>query len=965
LKLKEGSLVADRFAIVRFIAEGGMGEVYEAEDRVLGENVALKFLSHRSIGDDQMAKRFKREIQLARKVTHPNVCRLHDVYFHEVQVPGLPREKSKVAFVTMELLEGETLEALIQRRGRLTEDEALPIVIQICHALDAAHSAGIIHRDLKCNNVMLVRDKRISFADRSETGSGAGIHRPPSGAGLIYGDRRASGEAPEDRIAELRVVVTDFGLARSTTASGDPTSSSRTPLTVDELIVGTADYMAPEQIHGEKVSLQSDLYALGVVIFEMVTGRKPYSAPNAMQLLVKRVSEAPARPRDFTPELSHLWESVILRCLADKPEDRPASAREVLRELEGTAVLPIGLVAQARAATTPRPTGSGLHSKAATTTTVIVEVPARAWSLPALGLAVLAVLGLATALLFQQGRPKDDQRAFRPQRLTTGAGLESEPSLSPDGKSVVYSGELADGSFELFVQPLKGNEPARQLTLADGQAFEPAWSPDGARIVYHSRAQGGLWLTTPQGGRPQRLTATGSRPEFSPDGKTIVYQSESAPLISDNTTPAIVPSHLWLLDLESRQSRPLTHPSQPAGGHGSPVFTPDGRFVVFSSSYRGVSEIWSVAVEDGVVRRLVNEPRASFDPAVSPDGRRVYFSALANEVKDLWEIEVDPEDLKPLGQPREVAGLGVSSVRQPAFAAKGGGMVFSAYSTHSNLWRLEIDPVTREAVGAAKPLTYGDDRYSRPAFSPDGKFLAFDHWKTGIEIDVWTLELASGKRQHLGVGQGRTSQASWTPDQRVAFSTWDRESRSLDRYDPQTQARTPWKPLPLDADWASVAPNGRWLAYHTRGNGSTPNVWLMDLEGTSTEQITFHENLAGFPVWSRDSRWLAYQVRQGESSQLWLLELATRTTRQLTFSTGNSWPYSFSPDNQGIAFAGLRNGIWNLYWIDRATLETHELTHATTLTSYPRYPTWAPDGRSILFELSESRSDLFVVAGFE
>jgi serine/threonine protein kinase len=353
VKLHEGSLVADRFEIVRFIAEGGMGEVYEAKDRVLGEHVALKFLSHRNVGDDQIARRFRREIQLARKVTHPNVCRLFDVYFHEVEVPGIPNEKARVAFVTMELLDGDTLESYVQKRGRLSEDEALGIVVQMCRALDAAHAAGIVHRDFKSNNVMLVRDRRQS---------------QPAG-------EAEGGERPGD----FRVVVTDFGLARST--DDQQSSSTRSPLTVDQLIIGTADYMAPEQIHGEAVSPQSDLYALGVVMFEMITGRKPYSAPNAMQLLVKRINEKPARPRDFVPTISHLWESTILRCLETDPKDRPLSAREVLRELEATTTFD----AESLGSDFYQRAGSGEVRRAGTTTTVIVEVPAKGWRHPGPG----------------------------------------------------------------------------------------------------------------------------------------------------------------------------------------------------------------------------------------------------------------------------------------------------------------------------------------------------------------------------------------------------------------------------------------------------------------------------------------------------------------------------------------------------------------------------------------------------
>jgi serine/threonine protein kinase/Tol biopolymer transport system component len=932
VKLSAGSLVADRFEIVRFIAEGGMGEVYEAKDRVLGEHVALKFLSHRNVGDDQIARRFRREIQLARKVTHPNVCRLFDVYFHEVEVPGIPHEKARIAFVTMELLDGDTLESYVQKRGRLSEDEALAIVVQMCRALDAAHAAGIVHRDFKSNNVMLVRDRRQSQPATEAEG----------------------GERPGD----FRVVVTDFGLARST--DDQQSSSTRSPLTVDQLIIGTADYMAPEQIHGEAVSPQSDLYALGVVMFEMITGRKPYSAPNAMQLLVKRINEKPARPRDFVPTISHLWESTILRCLETDPKDRPLSAREVLRELEATTTFDaesLGSDLHQRAA-------SGEARRAGTATTVIAPVPARGWRHPGLWLGALALLLVALVLLFRDGERPAGQGVFRPSRLTTGPGLELDPVFSPNGQEVAWSGELQNGRFEIFVQRLGSGAPPRQLTLDDGAAFEPDWSPDGSRIVYHSRRRGGLWTTTPQGASPEQLTTDGSRPAFSPDGRYLVYQSESAPLVADTAAPAIVPSHLFLLDLETKQNRPLTTSGQPDGGHGAPCFTPDGKHVVFSTSYRARSEIWAVEVETGTLRPLVKSPAAAYDPVVSPDGKRLYFSALSSEVKDLWELEIS-EGLTEIGTPRLVAGLGVSSLRSPAISKDGKQLVFAAYSTRSNLWQLAIDPRDGAPLGEAKALTYGDDRYSRPSFSPDGKTLAYDFWKTGVKIDVNLMDWKSGERRQALRSQASTSHASWLADGRLGLSSWDEKTRSYLLLDPAGGAEAPLEELPKDADWAFMSRDGQRLAYHTRGQGTSLNVWLRDLAAkTPARQVTFHENLAGFPIFSHDGKWIAYQVRQGDDTQLWQLEISTGLARQLTFDPGASWPFSYFPDDSRIAFAGLRDGLWNLYWIAPGSLEQKALTLSSSLTSYLRYPTFTPDGKTLVYEKAESSGDLFVVDRF-
>ncbi|MCG8462347.1 MAG: serine/threonine-protein kinase, partial [Holophagales bacterium] len=735
LTVHPGTRVADRFTILRFIAEGGMGEVYEALDEVLGERVALKFLSHRNVGDESVARRFRREIQLARKVTHPNVCRLFDVFTHTVSVPGL-EEPLDVAFVTMELLRGETLEDRIARGGPLSEDEALPIVVQMGRALQAAHDAGVIHRDFKSNNVMLVPGKS----------------------------------------GRVRAVVTDFGLARSMLPS-DPT---RTPLTADQLILGTAEYMSPEQIQGEPVSPKSDLYALGVVMFEMLTGEKPYSAPNPMQLLVKRVSEPPARPRDFRPGISEAWETTIMACLAEDPEERPASVSEVLMGLGLTeAIDGLGTGGHAAYDSDGRPlSGASVLRPASRSGWWLWESlrSASRWSSPAPWLALgLIVLG-TVAFVASKEEPEPAPGIWSPERVTTGPGLESDPAFSPDGADVVFSAEGGDGTFSLYVQPLDASRPARRIETGGDQAFEPDFSPDGRFVVYHSRSRGGLWLVPASGGPPARLTESGGRPTFSPDGTYLAYQSVASPLLSDTTAPAHSPSVIRLLPIAGGQAagppRDLTARDLPAGGHGSPSFSPDGRFVVFAASRRSESEIWAVSLDGGEPRPVLREPATAYDPTITADGRTVLFSARAREVKGLWRVDVDPFSLEPLGAPREVAGVGLSSVRQPAVSRDGRHLLFSAYLTRSNLHSLPIDASGR-ASSPSTPITSGNDRYSRPAFSPDGTLLAYDHWKHGVDIDIFTYEQATGRRVQISSGPGTHTHASWLPDGHLVYTSID------------------------------------------------------------------------------------------------------------------------------------------------------------------------------------------------
>ena len=282
----DGALVAGRYHILRFIAGGGMGDVYEAEDTELSSQVALKTLRMDSAAEPRALEQFKQEILLARKVTHPNVCRIFDVGWHRPAVEEGRRDH--VMFLTMELLRGETLAEHLKHSGRMGEEEALPIVRQMAEALTAAHKAGVIHRDFKASNVMLV----------------------------------PSSEGP-------RAVVMDFGLARS--QAGHPRLSDT------DLVQGTPAYMAPEQLQGGSTTAATDVYALGVVLYEMLTGEMPFAGDTALSTALKHLQDRPSPPRHLAPDLSPKWESVILKCLERDPARRFQSPAGVVSALTGGA----------------------------------------------------------------------------------------------------------------------------------------------------------------------------------------------------------------------------------------------------------------------------------------------------------------------------------------------------------------------------------------------------------------------------------------------------------------------------------------------------------------------------------------------------------------------------------------------------------------------------------------------------
>jgi eukaryotic-like serine/threonine-protein kinase len=285
-----GDKLAGRYRIVHLIGEGAIGEVYEAFDEALAEPLALKTLRAQVASQAVTVERFRREIQLARKVTHRNVCRTYDLGRHELS------DGTVVTFLTMELLRGISMDRYMRDRGRLTIAEALPFVTQMTAGLAAAHDVGVIHRDFKPGNLVLV---------------------PEAGA------------APDD---PPRLVISDFGLARRH-GLGEET------ITTTGESLGTPLYMAPEQVHSgvEPISPATDIYALGIVLYELVTDEMPFKGNSTTVMALKRIKEKPVSPREFVPDLDARWEATIMRCLERSPARRFQTAGEVQAALIGDA----------------------------------------------------------------------------------------------------------------------------------------------------------------------------------------------------------------------------------------------------------------------------------------------------------------------------------------------------------------------------------------------------------------------------------------------------------------------------------------------------------------------------------------------------------------------------------------------------------------------------------------------------
>lgn len=423
--LESGALIGDRFEIVRLLGEGGMGQVYEAFDRELGENVAVKTVHPHIANDAVNVQRFKQEVFLTRRITHPHVCRIFDFQRH------VPNSGTKVStefsFLTMELLHGETLAATLKRRGPLQEAEAASIAMQISEGLAAAHQAGIVHRDLKPSNIQL-----------------------------------------EPQCDHVRAVVTDFGLALAIRDESllDVRNQTGPP---EAGVIGTLAYMSPEQLENRGTTSATDIYALGLIMFEMVAGKRPFEDTVVFSEAVKRLTQAPPLVRTLAPDVSDAWQATVQKCLARDPWNRFSKAIEIREAIERHNESVAGMV--------PVATGQKrVRMWAVVTTAAIVAIS-------------LGLLSLRDRI-FRYHEQVQSPAAGAKVLLVNFQNTSGDPRLASVG--LLIRRQLSESGFFSMIEPPQTREVLRQMTRAENSALDPPTAREVAmrlgaqRVVYGS-----------------------------------------------------------------------------------------------------------------------------------------------------------------------------------------------------------------------------------------------------------------------------------------------------------------------------------------------------------------------------------------------------------------------------------------------------------------------------------------------
>ncbi|HYC32251.1 MAG TPA: protein kinase [Gemmatimonadales bacterium] len=855
------SALADRYRIEHELGQGGMATVYLAHDLRHERPVAIKVLRP-DLAAVIGAARFLREIKTIAHLQHPHILGLID-----------SGEIAGTAWYVMPFVEGESLRERLRREKQLPVSEAVRIAREIASALDYAHRHGVIHRDIKPENVLL------------HDGS---------------------------------ALVADFGIALAVSQAG----GSR--MTETGMSLGTPHYMSPEQAMGEReITARSDVYAVGVLTYEMLVGEPPFTGPTAQAIIAKVLTDDPRPPTDQRKTVPPNIEAAVLTALAKLPADRFGSAAEFAAALTGPAPPP-------------------KVSRAAR--------PSRL-ALAAVALGALALGAGIGALAARRTGPRPSfGDAFK---VTYEPSMEVHPALSPDGRFLAYAGGNPLRT-RIHVRQVSGGRPS--LLTDDSTAVEvsPSWSPDGTRILYAN--QRGLFSVSASGGAPrQEAPARASGPiiwsQWSPDGQTAAY---------------VVMDTIWIKSAGAAPRFLATSTSvtgcrwSPEGGRLA-CAAGNAYYLMVSALFGNLAPSWIELLDVGTGARTVLTDSTSLNqsPVWSPDGRWIWFVSDRAGPVDIYRIRVGGARTAP---ERLTVGLGAQSL---SLSADGRHLAYNVYRTVGNIWSLPWGPRPMSLRDATQ-VTRGNQSAENPTPSADGKLVYYDSDLSGTS-QLYRVPAGGGEQERLTTENHQDFAPAPSPDgHTLAFHSTRTGSREiwLQSLDDGTLTRLTDTP---DAEvlprWS---PDGRSLVWGLLGvtNGIRMARRGPDGKfGAPTERLDWGLS----PSFSPDGRWIVFGDAPVGTRRLFVMPVDSGAPRSPVDSGGAPPPDvtfpKFSSDGREILFMGNDRtgvmGIWAVPWPGGGRPEL--VLRFDDPVRQPYRPYWTLSRDRLFVLLQESESDVWVV----
>ena len=842
MTLNPGSALGP-YSISAKIGEGGMGEVYQARDTKLDRDVALKVLPEAFTADPDRLARFEREAKTISSLNHPHICTLHDI---GSQKPSTGSGEAEIDFLVMEYLEGDTLAQRLEK-GALPLDQALKVAIEIADALDKAHRQGIVHRDLKPGNIMLTK----------------------AGAKLL-----------------------DFGLAKLRPKRDLPDGMSAPTmtegLTGEGTIVGTLQYMAPEQLEGKEADHRTDIFAFGAIVYEMVTGERAFTGNSQASLIGAILKDHPVAISVVQSISPPALDRLVGVCLAEDPEARWQSAGDVGRQLQGLAATttPVSGTAAAAVVTSHRP----------------------AWRVALPWAAAALIIGAGTARLVFRGLTPASPLPVRQFTILPPDGetvsLSSgtpDIAISPDGRDVVYTAS-GDNAFEIYVQSLDTPAP-RRLEGPEGRVLSPVVSPDNNWVAFYDDDDQSLQKVALGGGPATTLSRLGA----------IMLSADWV----DNDTIVLgtnLPSGLWRVPAGGGEPESLTTPDLVGDreNHLWPHVLPDRRGVLFTvqtGSDATSARIAHLDLDTGDIRTVL--PTGT-SPRYAVPGHLLYADGGTVQAVgfDLDTLEVDGSR-----QATVLDGL----VTKPNGAANfdiadDGSLVYLSGGVSGRSRRL----FWVDRLGRAEDIDWAPDLLSTVRLSPDGERLAASLNAYGVSVlangqtirvgsDLWGFDLTNGSSWRLTSTPGGDDNAVWTPD-------------------------------------------GSQIFWRASRDGALGDLFRRPSDGTGQEERLTSDSRAQSPhaITSDGTRLVFGEDRPETGADIGVLSLSTdeRPPRWLLETPFHERNAALSPDDRWMAYASDRSGQEEVYVGPFPNLDDGLIPVSIGGGSDPR---WGPGGDEIFY----------------
>jgi Tol biopolymer transport system component len=872
------------YEILTPLGAGGMGEVYRARDTRLERTVAIKVLPQHLSSSPEVRQRFEREAKTISQLSHPHICALYDV-----------GNQDGIEYLVMEYLEGETLADRLVK-GPLPLEQTLRYGIEIADALDKAHRQGIVHRDLKPGNVMLTK---------------AGVK------------------------------LLDFGLAKAVQPASPASAltslpTEGPPLTAEGTILGTVQYMAPEQLEGRQTDARTDVFALGTVLYEMATGRRAFSGATQASLISTILRDDPQPVSQVQPMSPPALDRLVRTCLAKDPEERWQNAGDVARELKWIAGnLTTGVAAPPPAV---RPRRRALVGAVAVLS--LLAAAFAGWWIGRISArpAEAATLGEGTLTA-----------------LTTDPGYEGEPTFSPDGQTIAYVADR-DGNFEIYLQQISGG-PALNLTQSPAADIQPAFSPDGREIAFVSNRSssseiphaapylplvgGDIWIMPALGGPARRIVENGNFPSWTPDGSGILYVHGTF----RDTRIARVPA-------AGGESRDVPIEEPHLFRYFFPSLSEDGRWLL----YQNGGQVEVVTAAGGKPRVLAQGQY----PAWGSGSTSVLFTnGDAGKNRTLWQAPFSLARGEFSGPARPLtfgrgADLGGRASRD------GSAIAFSAVDETLNLEELPFDAEAGHATGPARELTRGNSHIGFFTPSPDGKAVAFNE-NRGERSHIWRLDRPSPPVQLTRDPDFSEGGPIWSTDGReIAFHRMRVGEDTADQalWIMKADGTSPRRLIETSgAGNAAWLPDGKSILVQ-RGEG----LMRVDVASGASTLVVGAKAETIFAV-DALGRWLVYQVSEGGRVGLATMPVAGGAPRAIATAPFEAYHPFFSPSGRWLYFQPNHKNLYRVPGPAQGwtSARPEKVTNFSGFDLYIEDPKISRDGGKLLYTRGRRTGDIFIL----